>query len=146
LMRIRFERGLAAWLGSEITSASSADNAALLTVDVDPGLVRALLKQLLSRTKPPGDSTTPKKGGAEPGALGALAGTTGSGAGTGAVGVQRETTVVIDDTVNVVRRATTEAAVIPDGRRAGVQVFPPSGSGSGGGGAGRPGRVIGREE
>lgn len=153
LMRIRFERGLASWLGSEITSGSSAENASLLTVDVDPQLVRALLKQLLSRTKPPDDSTPPRTGGAEPGALGALAGTTGAGvtsagAGTGTrgIGVQRETTVVIDDTLNIVRRGGGEAAVTPGGQRSGVQVFPPSASGAGGGGAGGPGRVIAREE
>jgi len=138
LLTIRFERGIALWGPGEITSDP------LLTISVAPFTVRAFVKQPLSQKKD--DSTTPRKGGAQSGALGALAGVSGAGSGTRGVGVQRETTLVIDDTVNVIRRGGTEAAVIPDSGRSGVQVFPPSGSGSGGGGAGRPGRVIAREE
>lgn len=139
LLTIRFERGIALWLGREIT------NDPLLTINVSPTSVRAFVKQPLSKQD---DGTTKvTRGGAEPGALGALAGTT-TGAGVGGrsnVGVGRETTLVVDDTVNVVRRETPAAGPIADGRGSGPQVFPPSGSGAGGGTGGTT-RVISREE
>ena len=84
LMRIRFERGLASWLGAEINSATSADTAATLTIDVDPSLMRSLLKPVSKKTAPaaPPAPTPTTGGGAEPGALGAIAGTSG---GVGAI-------------------------------------------------------------
>src|SRR6267142_6576576 len=45
-LQIRFERGLATWLGKEITTDGGFS--ATLTIDVEPGMVRAFVKQPLS--------------------------------------------------------------------------------------------------
>jgi hypothetical protein len=138
MLTIRFERGIALWLGREIV------NDALLTINVPPSSVRAFVKQPFSRLQ---DNPVANNGGAGPGVLGGFPGTT-TGAGVGgrsAVGVERETTVVVDDTVKVVQRQTPPAAPIPDGRGGGSQILPPSGSVGGGGGGGAT-RVIARED
>lgn len=144
-LKIRFERGVATARGKEITSDGTLTERDALTLLIDPSQVKAFVKQPLSKARPPADS--PTRAGAEPGALGALGGGVGAGVGTGAVGVQRDTTLVLDDTVNVVRRATADAGpAAAGGGGGGTQVFPPSASGTAGGGVGRPGRVIARDE
>ena len=137
MLTIRFERGIALWLGREIV------NDALLTINVPPSSVRAFVKQPFSRLQ---DNPIASNGGAGPGVLGGFPGTTGAGVGgRSSVGVERETTVVLDDKVNVVQRQTPAAPPTPDARGGGSQVLPPSGSG-GGGGAGGATRVIARED
>jgi hypothetical protein len=142
-LRLRFERGVATWLGREITSDGGF--ALTLTVEVDPAFVRAFVKQNLSSAAPGA-----RRGGAEPGALGALGGggiTTGAGVGgTQGVNVQRDTTVTVEDRLNLVRAPAPAAAAVPDQRGGGAGVLPPAGSTVGGGAGGGATRTIAREE
>ena len=146
-LNVRFERGIATWLNQEITSDGQFRET--LTIRVDPSEVRALLRQPLSKAPPPpGDSSTPPAptGGGGARTLGPMDGVIGGGVGTPSVNVHRETTVVVDDNVTVVRRAATAGAPGSEGPRPGVQVFPPSSSRSPDGGAGKATRAIAREE
>ena len=137
LLTIRFERGVALSLGREVSDPS------LLTVSVPPTSVRAFVKQPFSRLQ---DNPVAGGVGGGPGVLGGFPGVTGAGVGgRSAVGVERETTVVVDDKVNVVQRQTPAALPAPDGRGGGSQILPPSSSGGGGGGGGAT-RVIARED
>jgi hypothetical protein len=137
LLTIRFERGIALWLGREIV------NDPVLTISVPSSSVRAFVKQPFSRLQ---DNPIASNGGAGPGVLGGFPGVTGAGVGgRSAVGVERETTVVLDDKVNVVQRQAPAAPPTPAGRGGDSQVLPPSGS-SGGGGGGGATRVIARED
>ena len=148
VMSIRFERGLASWLGAEINSGTSAENAALLTVDVDPAMVKAFVKQLLSRVGAGGSTPPPRRGGAEPGALGALGGggTTGAGfGGSRAVDINRDTTVTLSDTVRVASAPGPVPVAAPPPRAPAPSIIPP-GSSSGASGGGGTMRAIGREE
>jgi hypothetical protein len=137
LLTIRFERGIALWIGREIV------NEPVLTISVPPSSVRAFVKQPFSRLQ---DNPIASNGGGGPGVLGSFPGVTGAGVGgRSSVGVERETTVVVDDKVNVVQRQTAAAPPAPDGRGGGSQSLPPSSSG-GGGGAGGATRMIARED
>jgi hypothetical protein len=142
--RIQFERGIATSRNGEITTASGVAEAAALIFLVDPKQVRAMLRQ---SSKTPTAPTTPSRGGAEPGALGAL-GSPITGAGVGgsrAIDVARDTTVVVDDRVNVVQRSTPTIIPAPAGRPPGPEVLTPPAAGAPGG-SGKPTRVIGLDE
>jgi hypothetical protein len=141
LFRIRFERGIVTQLGREITTDAGAG--ATLTLEVPPELLRAFVKQPLSKKKD--ESTPPKKGGAEPGALGAIAGTGAGLGGTRAIGVKRDTVVTVEDAPQLVSVAAPVPAMIPPTRQGQPDVFGPRGSSSGGGTGGTT-RVIGLEE
>ena len=138
LLTIRFERGIALWLGTEITSDPA------LTISVPPTTVRAFIKQPLSRLGP-GQNPGPGRGvGGGPGTLGPL-GSSGTFGGGNAVGVQRDTVVTLEDTTRVVRTPAPEPLSLPPRPGAGPSVLPPSTSAPGGSTGGNT-RVISREE
>jgi hypothetical protein len=123
LLRLRFERGIATARGIEITTDGGFG--AALTVDVDPTLVRALLRQPLSKVTP---ATSPPDTGGETAFGGGPVGASGSSAQS----VGRHTTVFIDDSTRTeVRRERPRPAPTffptvsarPPGR---VDLFPPS--------------------
>src|SRR2546430_380703 len=94
-LTIRFERGIATWLGKEITADSSPATAATLTVpNVDPTAVRAFVRQPLSKVTPaPGGTSAGGSSSASGG--GALAGL-GGGQSITSASLTR-TTVTIED-------------------------------------------------
>ena len=68
LLQIRFERGIALWLGKEIKEADGELERALLTLYVSADMVRAFIKQPLSKLTPtppgngPGNPNQPLSG------------------------------------------------------------------------------------
>jgi len=142
-LRLRFERGIATWLGREITADGGFGP--MLTIDIDPALVRAFVRQPLSKAEPPAT----RKGGAEPGALGAISGGGGgvvTGTGVGAVGMRRDTVVTVEDTRRVVRVSAPSTGAAPEGRRGSPELFPPPPSAASSGASGGQARIIARDE
>jgi hypothetical protein len=145
MLSIQFERGIATWLGREITAVG--EFATTLTITVKPSEVRALLKQPLSKATPPGPGGSPSGfgGGSSGSGGGSIVGT-----GNSVSAVTHHETVAVTDTQEVrIRSQPLEvlAPPSPDSRRPGGDVFRPPASSSGSAGApGRPGRVIAQED
>ena len=141
---IRFERGIfttKTGAGREVTADGGFED--VLTIDVEPSDVRALLRQPLSKATPgPDGAPSPTRGGGSASG-GGLAGLGGGQSITSAT--LTRTTVTVEDVEE--RRAAAPPAVSEarESVRRGVQIFPPSAAGPVSG-SGKSTRVIALEE
>jgi hypothetical protein len=142
-LNIRFERGLATWLGREITSDGEFRDT--LTIIVKPSEVRAFVRQPLSKVTPAPGGTSPRTGGSSSASGGGTLAGLGGGQSITSATVTR-TTVTVED---IEERRAAARPVVGEAResvRPRVQIFPPSAAGPASGGSGKPARIIALEE